>query len=776
MFANVIVNVPSSNVDVSFDYIVPEENSSLIKVGTRVKVPFGPSNRTIMGYVISLSETTKYNGELKEISELVDLIPIISEKRIELAKYIKQDTHCPLIRILNIMIPEILQLKPVKYLKVNNVNLLDARIAEFFGQKEIIEYNKSLAKYSYIILKHIQDGILSVKYDALTVNPIKYETKYTLNENKFFKALSDYDNNNIYLNSLNNILNEIPLSKDELIDRTILSSYRIDKFIKEGILNKEKVKVSRVRVRQIPVSDKYIKEHPLYDKVVNEIQNSKNSKPVLWVPSSIDETNSVIERVVRNNIEKNLNTLIICPDILSSYKISSIIRKKTKVSVACLNSLLSKGEYFDYSEEIKNNEYPVIVSTPKGSLLECPNIGTILLVDSENDNYFNDQSPRYDLKKVMYAYSKMYDTNYCISSYTPNLNEYISGIKGIYNVIDNRDLINENINIEVINLKEELLKGNNSLLSDRLIKKIKLNKAKGYQTLIISNRKHHSNYVMCRSCGEIVKCPKCDISLQYSKKNDALMCPACSYKIPMIKKCNCCGEDAFRYEGSGIEQLVLDLNELLPEFNVATITESNFEDFSDIMSGLEDKKIDIVISTNVYSHSIIDQNIGLICILNLEEITGSASFYSSERAYNMLSYAKVKLFGKNNTEMVVQTYQPNNFVLNSFITNNYKEYIKTEIQNRKMLKNSPFYEINRIFIKGKYEEVFKEANRIKKLIQNLSNGLVYIIGPTYNKVYQSVQIVIKHQLVNIDEIYNKLYEHYQSSQLTLIIDKYPRYL
>ena len=92
------------------------------------------------------------------------------------------------------------------------------------------------------------------------------------------------------------------------------------------------------------------------------------------------------------------------------------------------------------------------------------------------------------------------------------------------------------------------------------------------------------------------------------------------------------------------------------------------------------------------------------------------------------------------------------------------------------MKNTPFFDINRILVKGKYDEVFKEANRIKKLIQDLSKGSAFIIGPTYNKIYQSVQIIVKHQLNNIDEIYKKLYEHYQSSQLSVIIDKYPRYL
>lgn len=774
MYANVIVNVTSSNVDVSFDYLVPDEISSLIKVGTRVKVPFGQGNRTVMGYVVSLSDSTNYSGEMKEIIELVDLIPVISEKKIQLAKYIKEDTHCPLIRILNIIVPEILQLKPVKYLKVNDINKLDARLAEVFGQKEVIEYNKSLSKYSYIIYESIQKQILSVRYDALSIDPIKYEYKYKLNESKYYQNVDNLKD--LKIRYLESILNEEPLSKDDLIDRTMLSTYKIDKYIKEGILLKEKVRASRIKVREIPVTDRYIKEHPLYNKVVSIIQSSKDTKPVLWIPSSIDEENAVIERVIRDNIQNKLNTLIVCPDILTSFKFSTLIRKKVKVSVACLNSLLGKGEYFDFSEEIKNGEYRVVVTTPKGSLLEYPNIGTIIMVDGENENYFNDQSPRYDLKKVMYAYSKMYNTNFVVASYSPNLDDYVNGIKGSYNTIDNRDLITDNINCEVVNLKEELLKGNNSLLSERLVRKIKLNKAKGFQTLIISNRKQHSNYVMCRSCGEISKCPKCDVALKYSQKNDQLMCPACSYKIPMIKKCPSCGSDAFRYEGSGIEQLVNDLSEVLPEYNVRTIIDSSYDEFSDAMNELEEKKVDIVISTNVYSHSIIDNNIGLICILNLEEVIGSSSFYANERTYNMLSYAKVKILGKENTEMLIQTYNPNNFVLNTFITNNYKEYIKTEINNRKSLKNTPFYDINRILVKGKYDEVFKEANRIKKLIQDLSKGSAFIIGPTYNKIYQSVQIIVKHQLNNIDEIYKKLYEHYQSSQLSVIIDKYPRYL
>lgn len=774
MFANVIINVSSSNVDVSYDYIVPENMSSLIKIGCRVKVPFGPTNRALMGYVISLSDETGYEGNLKEIIELVDIAPVISSKKIELAKYIKEDTICPLIRILNLFVPEILQLKPVKYLKVRDYNLLDARLANLFSGKEIIEYNKKIEEYSSIIKKSIDEGILEISYDAIGSSPIKYINKYILNEKEYFNNLDNLRSN--VVDALSNIRGEVPLTKEEIIERCEISNYFIEKCIKLGILKLEKVRELRIKVRDIAIEDRFIKENKIYDQVVETIQNTKNNKPLLWVPSNVDEQLSVIERIVRKNAMNGKNILIVCPDILSSYRYSSIIKKNTKLSVACLNSDLSRGEYFDYSEEILKDEYRVIVSTPKGSMLEIPNLETIILVDSENENYFNDQSPRYDLKKVMYVYSKIYNVNYVMQSFSPSIDDYINGIKGKFEVIDNRDLIEENLNVEVVDLKEELLKANNSLLSQRLVRKIKLTKAVGKQTLIICNRKYHSNFVMCRSCGEIVKCPKCDVALKYSQKNNSLLCPACSYKITFNNKCNNCSESAFRYEGSGIEQLIEDLNEVLPDFKVTSIVDSNYEEFSEKMYEVEENKIDIIISTNVFSHSIIEQNIGLVCIINLDEIMGNASFISNERTFNMLSYIKAKMLGKVDTNILIQTYNPNNFVLNSFITNDYKEYIKTEINNRKTMKNTPFYDINRVFIKGKYEEVFKEANNIKKLLQELAKGKIFIIGPTYNKVHQAVQIIVKHQLTNIFDIYRKIYEHYQFTKLTIIIDKYPRYL
>lgn len=770
MISRVVVNNPSSNVDIKYDYEVPASLVDIIKIGTRVKVPFGNGNRALMGYVVELSDETTYDKRLKQIIDVVDLEPIITKTQLDLAEYIKKDTVCPLIRAINLMVPDILLLKPTKYIKVNDYQNLDANLAEAFKGKNIITYTSALSPYTSKIKKAIDNHLLEISYDAVGLNAVKQVTKYVLDMNKYYMYIDNFRSD---IQPLIRMLEGLePLTKIEISDRIDLSIYTIQKMIKLELLVPVKQRVSRIKIKEIPVTDRFIKANSLYDNTVTKL-TSDHTKPSLWCPSSIIETEMVIERIIRNNVEKNQNTLIICPDILSSYRMASVVRKKTNLSVAILNSNLSKGEYYDTATEIKNNNYRVVVTTTKGAFVDYPNLKTVILLDSENDNYYNDQSPRYNLKKIMMKYQELINCELIFHSYSPLLEDYILGVKGYLNIVDNK--IENTINSEVVNLKLELLKGNNSMISLKLFKKMKLTKLKNKQTLIITNRKYFSNFVMCRSCGEILKCPRCDLPLRYSKNSNQLMCPTCSYRTSKPDKCPTCSGETFRMEGSGMEQLVSDINELLPNFKTITIDNPNYDEFIDKMGEVEDNKVDVIIATDVYSRSIVDKNIELVVIINLDEVAGTASYLASERAYTMLIHASQKVLNSD-TKLLIQTYNPDNFVITSFITGKYQDYLKKEINNRKELRNPPFYYINRILVKAKYEEMFKEANIIKKLLQEMLGYKVYIIGPTYNHLHQAAQLIIKHQLNNIEDVYNKIYDKYQNSTIVVIIDRYPRYM
>ena len=237
VIAKVVVNVPSSNTDQFYDYILPDEFVNFAKVGSRVKVPYGPANREIMGFIMELIDNSSYRGDLKEITEVVDYEPVINDELIDVAKFIKEDAVCPLIRILNLMIPDALKIKTKKYLAMLNYKEIDARLIDIFSKKEMIEYTPELKKFDSIIAKEVQKGNLKVTYEAKQIVKDKMITKYILNKNYTYQNFKDLkrESQKEFLESL---YNEIPLTKEELIEKYDVSLYTIISLAKKGYLDK----------------------------------------------------------------------------------------------------------------------------------------------------------------------------------------------------------------------------------------------------------------------------------------------------------------------------------------------------------------------------------------------------------------------------------------------------------------------------------------------------------------------------------------------------------
>lgn len=776
MIASVIINVPNSSVDQQYDYIVPKNAENIISVGTRVKVPFGNGDRTIMGYVLGLKEDTLFNGGMKEILEVLDIEPLLTNTQIELANYIQYDALSPYVRILNMMVPKALRLKTVKYLNIVNYNELDAELALVFEGKQTIEYTNKYYQYNNKILKEREKGNIEITYDAFSVTKEKTVDKYYINMDLYLTntvKLSEYVSDTLRL-----MVDEDAMSINEIVDRYELSNYMVRSLIKKGIFKKVVEKVSRTKERNIPVSSKYRpKDYEQIETLYNKL-NEEKDYPHLWIPKNNLETELFLLKTIKNNIVDSKNTLVICSDILSTYKYSSLIRKETQTEVLCINSTLSEGEFLDSYNVIKENKYNVYVTTSVGSLLPYQNIGTIIMLNSESDNYFNDQSPRFDLKKVMIKYSKLVGANLIMHSLSPTVKEYCRGLdrkEGYYVMIDNRDK-KEVSNVEVIDLKEELLKGYSSFVTERLIKLIRINKAKNKQSVLVVNNKNYASSVICRSCGHVHKCPRCNLALKYNKKNEQLICPACSYRIKYDETCPNCKTNNLRLNGIGIEKLVEELNERLESFKVLTIDNPTFGEFQEKNYQIENNEVDIIISTDTYIRSIYNKNIGLVGIINIDAIAMSSNYNAFEKAYNLLVNTQELLEHNKDGLMVIQTYQVESSYLQNFITGDYISYLKQEINNRKILKNEPFYFINRILVKAKYDEMFVEADLIKRLLKELLNEQVFITGPTYNKTEMAAQLIVKHRFEDISKYYRKIYEQYQFSEIQVIFDKYPKYL
>lgn len=773
MFVSVVINVTSSNVDQMYEYALPNDIAPYINIGARVNVEFGIGNRLVMGYVLDVYEERKFKGEIRPIIELLDLKPVITPLQLKLAEYLKDDTICPLVRILNLMLPSALNLKTYKYLVVKDSSKLDATLVELFDGKEVIEVNRKLDGYHNKILKEIKKGNLEISYETKQTVKYKYTVKYAVNMANYYNYLNTIKNP-LKVEFLNKYKDSVLLTENEILDNYEISIYMLKDLIKKGFLDVKRERTSRIKQYDVPVSDGLELEDNELIKETKEKLLKESSIPYLYIPSSTSEKNDVLLSLIKEMIFSEKNVVVICADILSSVKYASLIRKKLGVSVACINSRLSSGEYLDYYTEILNDSYRVIVTTPKGVFLPYQNVGMYFMLDEESDNYYNDQSPRYDLHKAVYFLSYTSKAKFIMESISPAVSDYCYGLKGLYKIVDNSD-VKINSCVEVVNMLEELKQGNNTYLSKRLKNAIIKTKQNNLQSLLIVNNKSYSNYVLCPSCGDVPKCPNCEISLNYNEKKNILLCPACGYRKDFINKCEKCYNTALRFGGIGIESVNELIENNFPGYKTLCIVDNNnFEEFSNQMSLVEDNKVDVIITTETFARSIVNNNIGTVAVVNFDSVLKTPSYDAESRAYNLLVYSG-EYVKNNNGKLIVQTTHIDSSALVNFITGDYKAFMKTEIINRKLMHNEPFYHVNRIIIKTSYNEMFSVANNIKKVLKELCNKL-YIIGPTYSKQYGGGVLIIKHNYSKINDVYKAVYERYQNSQTVVIFDKYPRKL
>ncbi len=762
MYASVIIDNSSSATDYEFEYIVPEYAQTFIKVGCRVKVKFGHSERLWMGFVIDLHKNSLFEGEKKEIIEVLDLEPLINQEQLDLSEYLKNDTICPRSRILNLMIPSCLRLKSSKYLLTDDVTKLDANLALLFNGKNTLKLTNELEKYANIINKALKDGSVRLTYDAVDSLRNPQITKYyiTLEEynNKAFLI-----NNSVELDFLKFLKDKNePLSLNEILESYPISSYRVKKLSELGFICKKKYKNVKDKKREVLVKNEELLKLTNKFKELLLISNE-----MLWIPSSSKEELTVLLEIIKQDQNLGKKTLIVVADILSSYRYQSILSLNTDLRILCLNSDISSTENYDIFQKIRSNDYDIMVTTPIGAMYPYTDIGTILLIDQESDNYRNDQSPRYDLNNVFKYRKNTLNARLILHSYAPTLECYATTLTVLPKIET------QTSKIEVVNLKNELVTGNTSPISSKLHSEIEKTIDNKGKVLLILNNKGYSQFVLCRSCGNVIKCHNCDTPMQYQKEKGLLICPTCGNRHFFEQVCPTCGSNYIRHIGLGMEKLKEVLEKEFKEIRIGVVKDSSYDTLEDELIKLHDNLTDVIISSDIFSRSIINSKIDLVGIINLDIVAKAPSYHANEKAYSMLKHALLHL-DNSSKKLIIQTYSPELPVLTHFLLDEYDQFFIEELKNREVLRLDPIYEVNRIFVKAEYKEMYKTANIIKRHLYNTIKFNIQILGPVYNKTEHCVQLIIKHQYKNINSVYQQIYKLYQNSKTMIVFDKYPR--
>ena len=710
MYAKVIIEIGVKNVDKMFTYIVPDNMKEDIKVGCRVKVKFG--SMVLEGFVLELTNAIdKVDYELKEIIELVDKIPILNKEMLELGKKIQEITLCSLISAYQVMLP-----KALKASIKTNINTKLIRYA--------VSNRKDMELITYI-------------------ENTKYEKQREFLKKLIVEKKIKVDKLESYLNTL---------EKNGLIKFIYEEDYRY------------KFNTNNSDTRVILNNEQEV--------CVNKVMNSFGiSKTFLLYGVTGSGKTEVYMNIIEKAINKGMSAIMLVPEISLTPQIVERFTLRFGDNIAILHSGLSDAEKYDEYRKITMGKVRIVVGARSAIFAPLTNIGVIIIDEEHTATYKQENHPRYHARDIAILRSKYHNCPIVLGSATPSLESFARAMNKNYELLVMKKRANNMVlpDVHIVDMKEEIKRGNytfSKLLIDKINEKI----SKGEQVILLLNRRGYSPLIKCSKCGEVEKCPNCDISLTYHKSSDSLRCHYCNYTKKCPSKCMKCGSTDIKGIGLGTEKLE---QEIMNKFKARVIrmdadTTSRKGMHEKIIKEFGEGKYDILLGTQMIAKGLDFPKVTLVGVINADMSLCVPDFRSSERTFQLLSQVSGRAGrGKYPGEVIIQTFNPNHYSIRYAKNHDYLNFYKEEMAIRKQLNYSPYYFITLVRISCKdYEEGFKHANKIKDYLEkNLSSDTI-LLGPTMasmfkiNNIY-NYQCIIKYKkdlklkdtLINIDNIY-----------------------
>ncbi len=693
MYVSVLTQIGVKAVDQTFSYHVPKLLENNIKIGVRVRIPFG--NMILDGFVLGISDNSSYdNSKIKDIINVIDEEPVLNKEMLLLGKYMSDNLLASLSSCYQVMLPKALKAEVKSNIKIK----YDRYLHRIKSIEEIDRYIDNCKYESQInLLCKLKEGDILITKMSSSINTIiKYGFASIIYEEcKRYKydGISNYKRVNL-------------TDKQRLVSDTIISSFgKSDTFLLYGVTGSGKTEV-------------------YMDVIEKAINNGKSA--IMLVPE-----------------------IGLTPQIVGKF----ISRFGNVISV--LHSKLSDSERYDEYRKITNGESKIVIGTRSAIFVPFNNIGVIIIDEEHTLSYKQDNNPRYSAINVAEWRSKYHNCPLVLGSATPSLESFAKAGNHVYKLLSLTERAGGSVLpiVNIVDMKEEVKKGN-FILSDMLKNKIGEVLDRGEQAIILLNRRGYSSTISCKECGYVYKCPNCDITYTYHKSSNNLKCHYCGYSMVLPNKCSICGSDNLKDYGLGTEKLEETLNSLYKAriVRMDVDTTSKKGQHQKIIDDFGEHKYDILIGTQMIAKGLDFPLVTLVGVVSIDSSLTSPDYRASENTFQLLSQVSGRAGrSENKGEVIVQTFNPDHYAITLAKNHDYIDFYKEEMKIRKMLKYSPYYYMVLVSITSKdYELGFKEANKIGSYIRNNINKDSIVLGPTManmfkvNNIYH-YQIIIKYR-------------------------------
>mgnify|MGYP004510007945 FL=1 len=720
MVANVLVELSNRNIDKTFTYNIPNELENLIKVGIRVLVPFG--KQTLEGFVLSISENTNSEIELKDIIKPIDDEVILNEELLELGKFIKRKTLSTLISAYQVMLPK--ALKADKKTKIN----------KSYESNIIIKDEKLLKDYKLtdkqkIIIDEIRNG---------------------KNDKKHLKDLAT--------SSLTTLLNK------GILEEVLSEKYRL------SIENKKEYK-------KVELNDE---QKNAVNTVLSDLD--KSNTYLLYGVTGSGKTEVYME-IIDAMLLQGKTAIVLVPEISLTPQMVERFSSRFKENIAILHSRLNDGEKYDEYRKIARGEVKIVIGARSAIFAPLKNIGVIIVDEEHTTSYKQESTPKYNAIDIAVERAKHHNAQVVLGSATPTLESFAKVIKGIYKLIELKKRANNKAlpTVTLVDMNKE--KNRNNHFSKTLIQEIQNTLDRKEQVILLLNRRGYSSFVTCSNCGYVSKCPNCDITLTYHKTSDMERCHYCGYATKRKEVCPECHEKAIEQLGYGTEKIEEELKSL---FNARVIrmdldTTGTKGAHEKIISAFRNQEYDILLGTQMIAKGLDFANVTLVGVINADTSLMIPNFRSSEYTFDLLSQVSGRSGrGEKKGTVIIQTFNQDHYAIKLAKTHDYMAFFKEEMKIRKTLQYPPYCFLVSIKVISKdYNLAQAESNLIaKRLRDNLLNSTVLgpSIGSTFkiNNTYR-FGIIIKYKKEdNLYPFLEKLLDYYKiNDKIRLDIDFNP---
>jgi len=679
-YANVIIDISHEKVDRPFQYRIPDSLKEKLAVGMCVQIPFGTGNRKRKGYVIEITGKNEYPEEkIKEIDGIItDNLPAEADA-IRLAAWMRQTYGSTMIAALKTVLPVKRAVKAVEKKKLRR-SLSAEELTSLLGE---------------CMRKH-QNAKARVLQELLTEEELPYE----LVTGKLHVSAA----------TLNSLVNQGAITIESE------SSYR----------NPVSLNVTAQSGPELSEEQCYIKEQILsdYDK------NIRNTYLIHGITGS--GKTLVYLALIEEMIKRGKQCIVLIPEIALTYQTLLRFYKRFGERVSVMNSSLSQGERFDQCERARKGEIDVMIGPRSALFVPFPNLGMIVIDEEHEGSYISENAPRYHARETAEYLASLKKASLVLGSATPSLEAYYKAKKGEYRLftMKNRKNGGELANVRIVDLRQELRKGNRSIFSSDLQELIRDRLGKKQQIMLFLNRRGYAGFVSCRSCGYVMKCPHCDVSLS-QHIGGKMVCHYCGYETVQPKRCPNCSSNYILGFKAGTQQIERQLYELFPGIRVLRMdgdTTKQKGSFEKILSAFAEGEADVLLGTQMIVKGHDFPNVTLVGVLAADLSLNDSDYRAGEKTFQLLTQAEGRAGrGTLPGEAIIQTYRPEHYSIQQAAKQDYEAFYEEEILYRELLEYPPAGHMLTILV------VSKDEKRCKGLAVRLAKeagAYVHVIGPT----------------------------------------------